>query len=163
MITSYFEEEKIELHITRGHPAFAERSFRTVKDKLFKWIENDEKKGKDHCQWIDYITEIMRTYNDKDVHSATGLTPKEARKPRNDAKAKISRTIGARKTRMYPELTVNDNLTHPEESHNWKGKHITLAERHIFKVVRIEKKLGQENFFVEGRGRGLLRRELLKV
>ena len=28
-----------------------------------------------NIQWIDYIDEIMLTYNDKDVHSATGQTP----------------------------------------------------------------------------------------
>ena len=35
MITNYLEEEKIELHKTRGHPAFAERFIRTFKDKLY--------------------------------------------------------------------------------------------------------------------------------
>ena len=82
MITSYLEEEKIELHKTRGHPAFAERFIRTFKDKFYKRIENDEKKGTENIQWIDYITDIMLTYNDKDAHSATGLTPKETRKPK---------------------------------------------------------------------------------
>ena len=40
------EDEGIELYRTRGHPAFAERFIRTFKDKLFKRVENDEKKGK---------------------------------------------------------------------------------------------------------------------
>ena len=40
----YVEGEGIELYRTRGHPAFAERFIRTFKDKLFKRIENDEKK-----------------------------------------------------------------------------------------------------------------------
>ena len=102
MITSCLEEEKIELHKTRGHPAFADRFIRTFKEKLYKRIENDEKKGKNNIQWIDYITEIMLTYNDKDVNSATGQTPKEARKQRNDAKAKISMTIKARENSPIP-------------------------------------------------------------
>ena len=29
---------------------------------------------KTNIQWIDYIDEIMLTYNNKDVHSATGQT-----------------------------------------------------------------------------------------
>ena len=94
---------KIKLHKTRRHPAFAERFIRTFKDTLYKRIEHDEKKGKNNIQWIDYINEVMLTYNDKDVHSAIGLTPKDARKPRNV-------TIKARKTRMYPEIKVNDNV-----------------------------------------------------
>ena len=67
----YVDGENIELYRTRNHPAFAERFIRTFKDKLFKRVENDEKKGKANIQWIDYITEIMLTYNNKDIHSAT--------------------------------------------------------------------------------------------
>ena len=78
----YVDGEGIELYRTRGHPAFAERFIRTFKDKLFKRVEHDEKKGKANIQWVDYIFEIMITYNNKDVHSATGLTPSEARKER---------------------------------------------------------------------------------
>ena len=163
MITSYLEEEKIELHKTRGHPAFAERFIRTFKDKLYKRIENEEKKGKDNIQWIDYITEIMLTYNDKDVHSATGLTPKDARKPRNDAKAKISMTIKARKTRMYPEIKVGDSVKIMRKKAITEKANTSHWLKEIFKVVRIEKKLGQEYYFVEDRPRGLLRHELLKV
>ena len=76
----YVEGEGIELYRTRGHPAFSERFIRTFKDKLFKRIEADENRGKQNIQWIDYILEIMLTYNNKDVHSATGQTPNEARK-----------------------------------------------------------------------------------
>ena len=61
----YVEDEGIELYRTRGHPAFSERFIRTFKDKLFKRVETDEKKGKDNIQWTDYILEIMLTYNNK--------------------------------------------------------------------------------------------------
>ena len=40
---AYVESEGIELYRTRGHPAFAERFIKTVKDKLCKRVENDEK------------------------------------------------------------------------------------------------------------------------
>ena len=45
VVNEYLTKEKIELHRTRGHPAFAERLIRTFKDKLFKRIEAEEKKG----------------------------------------------------------------------------------------------------------------------
>ena len=163
VITNYLDEEKIEIHRTRGHPAFAERFIRTFKDKLYKRIENDEKKGKADIQWIDYITEIMLTYNDKDVHSATGLTPKEARKPTNDAKAKISMTIKARNSRLYPEIKVGDSVKIKRKKAITEKANTSHWLKETFKVVRIEKKLGQEYYFVEGRDRGLLRHELLKV
>ena len=42
----YVEDEGIQLYRTRGHPALSERFIRTFKDKLFKRVEADEKKGK---------------------------------------------------------------------------------------------------------------------
>ena len=62
-VKEYLEGEKIEIHRTRGHPAFAERFIRTYKDMLFKQVEADEKKGKQNIQWIDYNLEILLTYN----------------------------------------------------------------------------------------------------
>ena len=76
----YLEKENIEIHHTRSHPAFAERFIRTYKDMLFKRVEFDQKKEKPDIQWIDYNTEILLTYNTKNVHSTTGLTPKQARR-----------------------------------------------------------------------------------
>lgn len=163
IITRYLEEEKIELHKTRGHPAFAERFLRRFKDKLYKRIQNDEKKGKHNIQWIHYITAVMLTYNDKAVHSATGLTPKEARKPRNDAKAKISITIKARKTRLSPEIRVNGKVKIMRKKAITEKATTSHWLKEILRVERIEKKLRQEYYFVEGRDRGLLRHELLKV
>ena len=45
---NYLETENIEIHKTRGHPAFAEGFIRSYKDLLFKRIEHDEKKGKEN-------------------------------------------------------------------------------------------------------------------
>ena len=83
----FVEGEGIELYRTRGHPAFAERFIRTFKDKLFKRIENDEKNKKPNIQWIDYIDEILITYNYKDVHNATGQTPNTAKDTKNEYKS----------------------------------------------------------------------------
>ena len=83
-VIEYLEGEKIEIHRTRGHPAFAERFIRTYKDMLFNRVEADEKKGKQNTQWIDYNLEILLTYNNKMVSSATKMTPLEARKKKNE-------------------------------------------------------------------------------
>ena len=93
----FVEGEGIELYRTRNHPAFAERFIRTFKDKLFKRVEADEKKGKENLQWIDYIFEIMFTYNNKDIHSATNMTPNEARKKDNEFRARVNIASKARK------------------------------------------------------------------
>ena len=159
----YVDGENIELYRTRNHPAFAERFIRTFKDKLFKRVENDEKKGKANIQWIDYITEIMLTYNNKDIHSATGLTPNEARKEKNEFKAKLNVSVKAKKERIYPSLEVGDKvkimrkkaITEKERTSNWLPGEYVVEEIFYF--------LYQKYYRLTGYNRPLMRHELLKV
>ena len=52
-VIDYLDEENFEIHRTRGHPAFAERSIRTIKEMLYKRVEADEKRGsKISSGWI---------------------------------------------------------------------------------------------------------------
>ena len=159
----YVEDEGIELYRTRGHPAFSERFIRTFKDKLFKRIEADENKGKENIQWIDYILEIMLTYNNKDVHSSTGQTPNEARKKKNEYKSVVNISMKAKKEKIYPELRVGDKVK------ILRKKAITEKERtsHFLKgeytVEEITQKLGQNYYKLADYPRPLMRHELLKV
>ena len=159
----FVEGEGIELYRTRNHPAFAERFIRTFKDMLFKRVEADEKKGKENIQWIDYILEIMLTYNDKMVHSATGMTPKKARNKENELKARVNVAMKARKDRIYPELKVGDKvkiirkkaITEKERTSNFLKGEYTVEE--------ITQSLGQTYFKMTDYPRKLMRHELLKV
>ena len=160
---NFVESEGIELYRTRGHPAFAEAFIRTFKSKLFKRIEHDEKQRKPNIQWIDYITEIMLTYNNKDVHSATNQTPYEARKKENELKSKINVSAKAKKNALYPELSVGDRvkikrkkaITEKERSsHFLQGEYI---------VEEIFEKLNQTYYKLTRYNRPLMRFELLKV
>ena len=159
----YVESEGIELYRTRGHPAFAERFIRTFKDKLFKRIENDEKNKKAGIQWIDYIDEIMATYNYKDVHSSIGQTPNKARDKDNEFKSRLKISMNAKKQRLYPELNVGDKVKIRRK------KAITEKERtsHFLKgeytVETIETKLNQKYYTLEGYNRPLMRNELVKI
>ena len=106
----YVEGENIELYRTRGRPAFAERFIETYKDMLSKRLEADEKKGKENIQWVDHNFEMMLTYNDKMKHSATGMTPKEARKDTNEFRAMLNVASKARKDRIYPESNLGSKV-----------------------------------------------------
>ena len=75
---------------------------------IFKRVENDEKKSKKHKQWVDYLPAVLLTYNN--IHSATGLTPNDARKKDNEFKAKLNVSIRVKKKRKYPELDVGDKV-----------------------------------------------------
>ena len=163
-IIEYLEKEKIEMHRTRGHPAFAERFIRTYKDMLFKRVEAEEKKGKQNLQWIDYNLEILLTYNNKMVSSVTGFTPIEARKPKNEFAVKLHINLNAKRTRMYPDLNVNDEvkvmrkkgISEKERTSHWLKNKQT--------ITRLDQKLGQKYYYLDNDDKkGFLRHELLKV
>ena len=162
-VMEYLEKEKIEIHRTRGHPAFAERFIRTYKDILFKRVENDEKKGKQNMQWIDHNLEILLTYNNKNVSSATKMTPIEARKKKNEFVVKSNISMQAKRSRVYPEIEVGDDvkvmrkkgISEKEKTSHWVKTPQT--------VRNIEKKLGQNYYYLGNDTRGYLRHELLKV
>ena len=155
----FVEGRKIELYRTRGHPAFGERFIRSFKDMLFQRVENDEKKK--NIQWTDYIFQIMLTYNNKNVHSATNQTPLEATKKGNEFKSKLNVSIQAKRQRTYPELEVGDKVK------ILRKKPITEKERtsHFLKgnfaVKKISTKMGQKYYDLEGFERPLMRHELL--
>ena len=162
-IQDYLKEKGIQHHTTRGHPNFSERAIRSFKDALYKRIEADDKKGKQNIDWRDYIFQILLTYNNKSIHSSIKMTPNEARKNKNEYEVKINLELKGKSTRKYPSLDVGDDvkvmrkkaITEKERSSHW------LKE--TFTVKRIEKKLGQNYYYVEGRDKALLRHELLKV
>ena len=45
--------------------------------------------GAENPQWIDFVYQIMLTYNNKMVHSSINMTPAEATKPSNAIDAKL--------------------------------------------------------------------------
>ena len=162
-IMEYLEDEKIEIHRTRGHPAFAERFIKTYKDKLFKRVEADKKKGKENIQWTDYNFEILLTYNNKDIHSSHNLTPKDARLPKNELKAKLILSINAKRSRTYPEIDEGDNVKIMRKKGISEKEHTSHWNKTIHKVTKIEKKLGQKYYHLDDENRSYLRHELLKV
>ena len=109
-VIDYLKDENIELHRTRGHPAFAERAIRTFKDMFYKRVENDEKKGKENIQCGDYLHEILLTYNNAMKHSSHGLEPIEARKKKNELNVKLKLSMNAKTNRIYPEVDVGDTV-----------------------------------------------------
>ena len=159
----YLEDKKIEIHRTRGHPAFAERFIKTYKNKLFKRVEADKKKGKEHIQWTDYNFEILLTYNDKNIHSSHNLTPKDARLPKNELKVKLILSINAKRSRTYPEIHEGDNVKIMRKKGISEKEHTSHWKKIIHKVTKIEKKLGQKYYHLDDENRSYLRHELLKV
>ena len=132
------KEEKIELHRTRGHPAFAERGIQTFKDQLFKRVEADKKNGKQNIQWTDHIIEILSTYNNEMVHSATRFVPAQARLKKNEFEVKMNITMQAKKTRMYPELDVGSNVKIMRKKGISEKAHTSHWLKEVFKEKTID-------------------------
>ena len=105
----------------------------------------------------------MLTYNNKNKHAATGMTPKEASKKENEFKTMINVASQAKKERKYLELEVGNKvkilrkkaITEKERSSNFlKGE---------YTVEKISKKLGQNYYTLQPFNRPLSTHELLKI
>ena len=102
----------------------------------------------------------MLTYNNKDVHSATGQTPCKARDKDNEFKSRLNIAMKAKKQRLYPELSVGDKVKIKRK------KATTEKERtsHFLKgEYTVESILNQTYYTLEGYNRPLLRHELLNI
>ena len=163
-IQTYLKEQKIEHHRTRAHANFSERAIRTFKDMLYKRVEADEKKGKSNIQWTDYIHEILLTYNNQMIHSATKFTPKEARKPSNQFAVRLNIASSGKRNRIYPDLDKGDEVKIFRKRKPNEKERVGNFSKNVYTVERIEKKFSQSHYYVEGNpDRPYLRFELLKV
>jgi radical SAM superfamily enzyme len=162
-IKTYFRENKINHYVTRHHAAFSERFIRTFKNMLYKRIDNDIKaEVYINPQWKDYIEEIMISYNFKNKHSSTGLTPDNARRVTNQLEVKTQLELNAMKTRKYPIIELNDKVKIYFKK-KFQKERVSTFSKEIYKVVDISESLGQSYYKVEGNERSYLRFELLKV
>ena len=143
-IQDYLKENKVEHHRTRGHAPVAERAVRSFKDMVCKRVEADAKKSKQTPQWTDYILEILLTYNNKNKHSSTKLTPNEARKKKNEYEVKLNLELNAKSNRKYPSLEVGDEVKIMRKKTINEKERTSHWLKEIYTIKRIENKLGQK-------------------
>ncbi len=157
---TYLKEKNIKHVITRNHAWFAERAIKTFKQALYKRIENSKS---DNIQWVDFVYEIILTYNNKLVHSSTKYTPADARKKSNEFNVRLNLLLHKKHSRIYPELTEGDKVK------IYRKKKITEKERssywsdNTYELEDITKSHGQNYFKLVGLTRQYLRNEILKV
>ena len=78
LIQNYLKDQNIRHIVTRSHAAVAERTIRTIKAMIEKRLESAKKRDEDK-RWIDVLNQVLITYNFKNKHSATNMTPKMQR------------------------------------------------------------------------------------
>ena len=158
-IQAYLKKEKIEVIMTRNHAHFVERFIRTFKIMLRKRIDYDMQQGKE-VQWHDYIFPILLTYNNKNEHRATGITPNEATKEDKQLEVKMSLEMKAKHSRPYPDIQLGDLVKIMLKYNKTRMEHNPLYSKTKYEVENIQEKHGSRLYEVNGRMR--LRNELMK-
>ena len=105
----------------------------------------------------------MRTYNDKMKHSATGMTPNQARKEKNEFRAMINVASKAKKEKIYPELFVGDKVKIMRKKWLLKKKESSHWPKGYYVVQEVAEKLNQKYYKLTDYPRLLMRHELLKI
>lgn len=91
------------------------------------------------------------------------MTPNEARKKENEFKVKLNMATKAVKKRVYPDIEVNDKVKLARKKGITEKHQTSHWLKEVFTVSKIERKMGQNYNYLEGRDRGYMRHELLKV
>ena len=60
--------------------------------------------------WQTLVPEILTRFNTKMIHSATGMTPVEAKRPESEAVVKGRLQVKQLRTRRYPEVNEGDTV-----------------------------------------------------
>ena len=98
------------------------------------------------------------------VHSVVKMTPSEARKEKNQqGQDEFRITVGSNRSRVYPELTEGDHVKTMRKNGISGTKHSSHWFRETFATTKIETRLGQNCYYVNGRPSPLLKHEPLEV
>ena len=157
LFKNYCESENIKSITTRSHAWVAERFIRTLKDMINKRIKNNDK------SWKEVIFEVLLTYNNKEVHSATGMTPAKAKLKENTLQVKLNLELHRVSKRKYPDINVGDEvkLYKKKDKFDKENKSVWLTTKH--KIERITESYGQKYYHITGHRKPYLRHEILKV
>ena len=71
--------------------------------------------------------------------------------------------MNAKRNRVYPEIEVSDQVRIFRKKKPNEKERVGHFSKNVFTVEKVDKKLGQSYYFVEGVDRAYLRFELLKV
>lgn len=157
VIQKYFKDNDIRHIITRTHAPVAERQIRTIKDMIYKRIDKTDKR------WVDVLPQALITYNYKNEHSTTGMTPAEAKKPGNLMTVKLKLELNRKRTRKYPEIKVGDKVKIYKKKDKMDKERVSVWSDNAYEVESIRESMGQQLFKISGRERPLLRHEILLV
>ena len=156
-VQDYFKNQGIEHIQTREHAPIAERTIRTLKSLIDKRMEDRPK------IWTEYLPEVLKKYNEKMVHSATGLTPADAKEDTNYLYAKTNLEVKKIKNRKYPELAVGDRVRVYRKKKKGDKERVPVWEEDVKKITGIKTSHGQTLYNVNNSRTLYIRSNLLKL
>ena len=153
----YFQDEGIRHLTTLGHAPVAERQIRTIKDMIYKRIDQSKQ------NWWEVLYPVLLTYNNKKVHNVTKMTPADAMKPSNTAEVKFNLELKRRSSRVYPNISVGDSVRVHRKKDKLDKERVSNWSNDKYKVEAIQESMGQKFYKLEGRDKALMRSELLLI
>ena len=156
-VEKFFKSEGIDWIRTREHAAIAGRTIRTIKSELDKRMEHKPDR------WVNAIPGVLEKYNNKESHSAIGMTPKEATKPENDHDVRTNLIIHSIKKRKYPELNVGDKVKIYRKRKKFDKERVPVWEDDYTTITDIKEAHGQKLYKVEGSPIPFIRSNILKI
>ena len=157
LFAEFCEEHKIKLITTRTHAWVAERFIRTLKNAINNRIEGTDK------TWKDVLYEVLLTYNNKDVHNSTGLTPAEAKLDKNRLQTKLNLELHRISKRKYPNVEVGDKVKLYKKKGRFDKENVSVWLPHTHEVALITQSMGQKFYHISGHAKPFLRHEILKI
>ena len=151
-----FTKHKIRHITTLSHAPVAERQIRTIKGMLYPRIEHTGE------TWDKLIRQVLTTFNYKQIHSITGMTPDEARDPKNGMTVKFKLEIHAKHKRKYPTISIGDEVKIYKKKTILDKERKPIWTKENYTVKEIETEMNQK-FYKLSNGNSYLRHALLKV
>lgn len=166
-VKQYLQDNNIRLIETLAHAAVVERAIRTIKHMVYTRIETAKKKNDETLRWVDVLYPVLLTYNIKMKHSATKMTPNEAKKPGNTLDVKLNLEMHRHKTRLYPNIEVGDYVRLYRKKDKLDKERVPVWSKDKYKVLEITESMGQKLYTVDkkeyGREPTYVRSEILLV
>lgn len=160
-VVDFLAEKGTRLITSRTHAPFSERAVRTFKSMLYKRIDASDK---ENPQWTDYIFQILLTYNNKLVHSATGLTPAQAEEDKNQIIAWGNMEMKAKHNRKYTTIEVGDRVRiYKKKKLGFQKERTPLWSELTYEIESVDYFMGNPFYKLKGLDRSYARFEILKV
>ena len=157
LFAEFCEEHKLKLITTRTHAWVCERFIRTLKNGINNRIEGTDK------TWKDVLFEVLLTYNNKDVHNSTGLTPAEAKLDKNRLQTKMNLELHRISKRKDPNVEVGDKVKLYKKKGRFDKENVSVWLPQTHDVALITESMGQKYYHITGHKKPFLRHEILKI